>query len=59
MSDAHPVGRILVADDNQQNRELLEAYLADDGHEILMGSTGRKLSMSRGRSIPISFCSTS
>jgi two-component system, OmpR family, alkaline phosphatase synthesis response regulator PhoP len=36
------VGRILIADDNQQNRELLEAYLADDGHEILMAADGRQ-----------------
>jgi CheY-like chemotaxis protein len=36
------VGRILVADDNQQNRELLEAYLGDDGHEILMAADGRQ-----------------
>ena len=42
MSDALPVGRILVADDNQQNRELLEAYLLDDGHEILMAADGRE-----------------
>lgn len=35
-----PVGRILVADDNEQNRELLEAYLSDDGHEILMAADG-------------------
>jgi two-component system, OmpR family, alkaline phosphatase synthesis response regulator PhoP len=35
-------GRILIADDNLQNRELLEAYLADDGHEILMASDGRQ-----------------
>lgn len=32
--------RILIADDNQQNRELLEAYLADEGHEILMAVDG-------------------
>ncbi|MBX3443699.1 MAG: response regulator [Planctomyces sp.] len=37
-----PVGRILIADDNQQNRELLEAYLADEGHEILMAVDGRQ-----------------
>ena len=42
MSDAHPIGRILIADDNQQNRELLEAYLADEGHEILMAVDGRE-----------------
>ena len=32
--------RILIADDNQQNRELLEAYLADEGHDILMATDG-------------------
>lgn len=37
-----PVGRILIADDNQQNRELLEAYLVDEGHEILMAADGRQ-----------------
>jgi len=36
------VGRVLIADDNQQNRELLEAYLADEGHEILMAADGRQ-----------------
>lgn len=40
-SAAVPPGRILIADDNQQNRELLEAYLADDGHEILMSIDGQ------------------
>ena len=35
-------GRILIADDHQQNRELLEAYLADDGHEILMTIDGQQ-----------------
>ncbi|REJ72836.1 MAG: response regulator [Planctomycetota bacterium] len=34
-------GRILIADDNQQNRELLEAYLADEGHEIRMAVDGQ------------------
>ncbi len=37
-----PTGRILIADDNQQNRELLEAYLADEGHDILMAADGRE-----------------
>jgi two-component system alkaline phosphatase synthesis response regulator PhoP len=42
-SDAIPqTGRILIADDNTQNRELLEAYLADEGHEILMTADGRQ-----------------
>jgi two-component system alkaline phosphatase synthesis response regulator PhoP len=50
MSDALPVGRILVADDNQQNRELLEAYLLDDGHEILMAADGREaIDMARAK----------
>lgn len=35
-------GRVLIADDNQQNRELLEAYLANEGHEILMATDGRE-----------------
>jgi two-component system alkaline phosphatase synthesis response regulator PhoP len=40
---AHPVtGRILIADDHQQNRELLEAFLVDEGHEILMAADGRE-----------------
>jgi two-component system, OmpR family, alkaline phosphatase synthesis response regulator PhoP len=33
-------GRILIADDNQQNRELLDAYLSEDGHEIVMAADG-------------------
>jgi two-component system alkaline phosphatase synthesis response regulator PhoP len=37
-----PVGRILIADDNAQNRELLDAYLADEGHEILMAADGQQ-----------------
>jgi len=36
------VGKILIADDNEQNRELLEAYLSDDGHEILMAADGQQ-----------------
>ena len=34
MSDETPTGRLLIADDNPQNCELLDAYLADGGHEI-------------------------
>jgi two-component system, OmpR family, alkaline phosphatase synthesis response regulator PhoP len=41
-SDQPVTGRILIADDHQQNRELLEAYLADEGHEILMAADGRE-----------------
>jgi CheY-like chemotaxis protein len=40
-SDPGP-SRVLIADDNQQNRELLDAYLADDGHEILMSVDGQQ-----------------
>jgi CheY-like chemotaxis protein len=40
--ETRPTGLILIADDNQQNRELLEAYLADEGHEILMSADGRE-----------------
>ncbi len=35
-------GKILIADDNEQNRELLEAYLSGDGHEILMAADGQE-----------------
>ena len=34
--------RVLIADDIQQNRELLEAYIADEGYEILMASDGQQ-----------------
>ncbi|MGD9854958.1 MAG: response regulator [Planctomycetaceae bacterium] len=37
-----PTGRILIADDNRPNRELLDAYLADEGHEILMAADGEE-----------------
>ena len=41
MSETPPApGRLLIADDHLQNRELLEAYLADDGHEVLMAADG-------------------
>lgn len=40
-SDQRLTGRILIADDNEQNRELLEAYLADEGHEMLMSVDGQ------------------
>lgn len=41
-SSSTVTGRILIADDNQQNRDLLDAYLADDGHEILMSVDGQQ-----------------
>ena len=34
--------RLLIADDNQQNRELLEAYLVGEGYEIAMSSDGQE-----------------
>ncbi len=32
--------RVLIADDNQPNRELLEAYLEGEGYEIIMAHDG-------------------
>ncbi|HUG93894.1 MAG TPA: response regulator [Planctomycetaceae bacterium] len=40
-SKPHP-SRILIADDNQQNCELLEAYLSDEVYEIAMARDGRE-----------------
>lgn len=34
--------KILIADDNQQNCELIDAYLADEGYEILIASDGQE-----------------
>ena len=34
--------RILIADDNEQNRELLDAYLADEDFEIMMAADGQE-----------------
>lgn len=34
--------RILIADDNEQNRELLDAYLADQDFEIMMAADGQE-----------------
>ena len=43
MSTQEPIiGKILIADDNEQNRELLEAYLSGDGHSILMAADGQE-----------------
>ena len=33
---------ILIADDNQQNRELLEAYLSDEGYDTTMACDGQE-----------------
>lgn len=37
-----PPSKILIADDNQQNCELLDAYLAEEGHEIAMAYDGQQ-----------------
>lgn len=42
MSEPRKPGRILIADDNQQNRDLLEAYLAPEGHHMLMAVDGKQ-----------------
>src|SRR5262245_36607836 len=34
--------RILIADDNQQNCELLDAYLADEEYQIAMAHDGQQ-----------------
>jgi two-component system, OmpR family, alkaline phosphatase synthesis response regulator PhoP len=41
MADSQ-VSRILIADDNEQNCELLEAYLADGDYEIAMAFDGQE-----------------
>lgn len=43
MNDIDLTGsRILIADDNEQNRELLDAYLAAEGYEIFMANDGQE-----------------
>lgn len=37
-----PPSKILIADDNMQNCELLEAYLADEPYEIVMAYDGQE-----------------
>ncbi len=34
--------KVLIADDNQQNCELLDAYLADEGYEVAMAYDGQQ-----------------
>ena len=38
----HPPSKILIADDNQQNCELLDAYLSDEDYEIAMAYDGQQ-----------------
>lgn len=37
-----PPSKILIADDNVPNCELLDAYLSDEGHEIVFAYDGRE-----------------
>ncbi len=37
-----PTSKILIADDNHQNCELLDAYLADEGYQIEMAYDGQQ-----------------
>ena len=34
--------KVLIADDNEQNRELLDAYLADESYDILFSNDGQE-----------------
>ena len=40
MSETPPTGRLLIADDNPQNCELLDAYLDGEGHEVEFATDG-------------------
>jgi len=40
--DSLPISKILIADDNIPNCELLDAYLADEDYEIVMAHDGRE-----------------
>lgn len=42
MTEDTKKSRILIADDNQQNRELVEAYLSDEDYEIAMAEDGQQ-----------------
>jgi two-component system, OmpR family, alkaline phosphatase synthesis response regulator PhoP len=44
--------KVLIADDNQQNCELLEAYLADEGHKIEIVADGQQTLEAVARSQP-------
>ena len=39
--NANRKSRVLIADDNEPNRELLEAYLTGEGYEIVMSVDGQ------------------
>jgi two-component system, OmpR family, alkaline phosphatase synthesis response regulator PhoP len=42
MDEQIPLSKVLIADDNQQNCELLDAYLADEDYEIAMAYDGQQ-----------------
>ena len=42
MKTHHPGSKILIADDNRQNCELLDAYLADEDYEIAFAYDGQE-----------------
>ncbi len=42
LDEKAPTSKILIADDNQQNCELLDAYLAHEVYEIAMAYDGRQ-----------------
>ena len=41
-NEKRPASKILIADDNQQNCELLDAYLSEEGYEIFMAFDGQQ-----------------
>src|SRR3954447_22513841 len=46
------MARLLVADDNPVNRELLRAYLSSEGHEIVEASSGREALARAAEALP-------
>ncbi len=41
-AEQNQISKILIADDHQRNRELLEAYLAEEDYEIVMANDGQQ-----------------
>ena len=50
--EKRPPSKILIADDNHQNCELLDAYLADEGYQIEMAYDGQQTLDAVARSQP-------
>lgn len=42
MEQQQPRSRVLVVDDNEQNRALAQATLEDDGYEVVLAVTGEE-----------------